>query len=115
MKKLILCTCAILAMLFAVPTVPAIADDTANTTQAVPAIQTGAAPEPLFLKNGPPAEFPGRGNACRIPPPFQPENCICIQLFDPVCGCDNRTYSNACFARCEVFSFTPGACEGDEA
>lgn len=59
----------------------------------------------------PPADFPGGGNSCRIPPPFQPENCICPLFFDPVCGCDRVTYSNACFARCEVKSFTPGACE----
>jgi hypothetical protein len=112
MKKLTLCTVvAILALLFAFP---ALSDDTAKAANATTAVQTGAAPEPLFLQ-GPPAEFPGQGNACRIPPPFRPENCICIQLFDPVCGCDNQTYSNACFARCEVFSFTPGACEGDEA
>lgn len=70
-----------------------------------------AKPEPVFLQGGPPDEFPGGGNACRIPPPFQRESCICIQLFDPVCGCDGRTYSNACFASCEVRSFTPGACE----
>lgn len=58
-----------------------------------------------------PDQFPGGGNACRIPPPFQRESCICPLFFDPVCGCDNHTYSNACFASCEVRSFTPGACE----
>ncbi|HYE77693.1 MAG TPA: Kazal-type serine protease inhibitor family protein [Thermoanaerobaculia bacterium] len=108
MKKLIPCLFAILALSLLAP--PVLADD----APATPAVQTGAAPEPLFLQ-GPPAGFPGQGNVCRIPPPFQPEECICILIFDPVCGCDNRTYSNACFARCEVFSFTPGACEGDEA
>jgi Kazal-type serine protease inhibitor domain len=69
---------------------------------------TTPAPE---LLQGPPADFPGQGNGvCRVPPPFRPENCICPQIFDPVCGCDGQTYSNACFARCEVFSFTEGAC-----
>lgn len=112
MKKLITCTFAILALAFLAA--PALAAE-APATQATPAVQTGAAPEPLFLQNGPPAEFPGRGNACRIPPPFQPESCICPLVFDPVCGCNNQTYSNACFAACEVRSFTPGACEGDAA
>lgn len=68
-------------------------------------------PEPEFLQ-GRPTEFPGRGNGvCRIPRPFQPESCICPLIFDPVCGCNGQTYSNACFARCEVLSFTEGACD----
>ena len=33
----------------------------------------------------------GRGT-CEIRPDF------CIQLYDPVCGCDERTYGNECFA-----------------
>jgi hypothetical protein len=77
---------------------------------ALPAsAEPGTAPTPVFLDQ--PDEFPGGGNSCRIPPPFQPESCICPLVFDPVCGCDGQTYSNACFASCEVRSFTPGACE----
>lgn len=93
MSKLLTCALALLLMAIAVPAVAA------------------DAPAPIFLQNGPPDDFPGQGNSCRIPPPFQPESCICPLIFDPVCGCDNETYSNACFASCEVRSFTEGACE----
>ena len=78
---------------------------------ALPAVAADAPAAPLFVQAGPPDEFPGGPNACRIPPPFQRESCICPLFFDPQCGCDGQTYSNACFASCEVRSFTEGACE----
>ncbi|HYO15962.1 MAG TPA: Kazal-type serine protease inhibitor family protein [Thermoanaerobaculia bacterium] len=101
MKKICMCLFAILlTTLFSPPAAAAEQSAIQLTT-----------PEPEFLQ-GRPAEFPGRGNGvCRIPTAFQPESCICPLIFDPVCGCDNRTYSNACFAACEVLSFTEGACD----
>lgn len=36
----------------------------------------------------------------------------CIQIYDPVCGCDNKTYGNSCEANIAgVLSFTKGACD----
>jgi hypothetical protein len=51
-----------------------------------------------------------RGVTC-IP---ESAGCICEQIFLPVCGTDNRTYSNACVARClKVEVQHPGPCPGD--
>jgi hypothetical protein len=106
MKKVPACLFAILMLtLFCLPVM-------AGEAQ-VPVPSLTPAPSGIVLvQNGPPADFPGKGNSCRIPRHFQPESCICPLFFDPVCGCNGVTYSNSCFAACEVRSFTPGACGG---
>lgn len=58
----------------------------------------------------PEAAAPG----CTLVPP--PEAMACTMQYDPVCGCDDVTYGNACMARgAGVPHHEPGACGGDDA
>ena len=41
----------------------------------------------------------------------QDSSLVCIELYEPVCGCNNITYSNACIAESwGINQFSKGAC-----
>ena len=39
------------------------------------------------------------------------ESCVCTENYDPVCGCNNKTYPNACHANCSNVTYVKGKCK----
>lgn len=48
-------------------------------------------------------------NNCKV---ISNPDCICTLEYNPVCGCNNVTYGNACQAECEgIKNYKSGACK----
>ena len=39
-----------------------------------------------------------------------PDDCVCFESYEPVCGDDGVEYSNSCFAECAGVTYTSGFC-----
>ena len=69
----------------------------------------------LGIVNSTPTALPTTDDSCCIidPKDCNPLHLVCVFDFEPVCGCDNKTYENKCVSRyygCNRY-WTDGECQ----
>jgi hypothetical protein len=47
---------------------------------------------------------------CKCDEDTTPADCVCIEIYSPVCGDDGVVYENYCFAECAGVGYTEGFC-----
>lgn len=112
MKNVVLTVAALLvAALVAWPTAAGVAPSASPSPEVAPAgTQAPEAPAPE-LSTLPAPETPSGDLQLEPIAAASGGDCNCLDVWDPVCGSNGVTYSNACYAECDgVLNYTEGSC-----